>query len=301
VSEGARSLYRLKTCASSPQPRPLDRKTVARASSPCSTGKMPVLPDLGRGGGEGSLRGGGGICDTPVLPLTNLFLLATVHGDPAGYARAWRFLEYLLPEIITVEISRFSVRYREGAAKGWQRRLAAALKELPPGAETHLAVARVAAQVGLPFEYRAARDWGRAHGVPVKFLDSGALSRRHLPRYDQELLSRENLALLLETSASLSLAEFVFGEFQRARLAMAGKIKPRLVPLSGESGRREQLWARRLRRLADGNQRLVHLGGWEHLVPWPDGGGLPHLLSDLNPCVLLLEEADDLVRPADGN
>jgi len=162
-----------------------------------------------------------------------------------------------------------------------------------------LALARVAAQTALPFEYQTARDWGRAYDVPVKFLDSGAVSRRHLPRYDKELLSRENLALLLETPAFISLEEFVADEFQRARLSMTGKSGRRLLLFPGENGRRERLWAKRLRHLAVGDRRVVHLGGWEHLVPWPDGGGLPHLLSDLNPCILLLEEADDLARPAD--
>jgi hypothetical protein len=44
----------------------------------------------------------------------------------------------------------------------------------------------------------------------------------------------------------------------------------------------------------NGNRKVVHLGGWEHLVPWPDGGGLFHLLADLKPAVLLLEETEQI-------
>jgi hypothetical protein len=95
------------------------------------------------------------------------------------------------PEIITVEISPFSVRYRGRAARGWQRRLAAALEGLPPESLGHPAIARLAAQTALPFEYRAARDWGRAHGVAVKLVDAGRVARRHLPRYATELLTPE--------------------------------------------------------------------------------------------------------------
>jgi len=215
-----------------------------------------------------------------------------VHGDPAGYDRAWRFFEGLRPDIITVEISRFSVRYRERAAQDWQRRLATALEELPSGAAEHPAIARVAAQAALPFEYRAARDWGQARGVPIKLLDTGVVARRHLPRYGSELFSPGNLRVLLETETAGSLEDFVAGEFQRARRVRSGKDRRRLFPAPSETGRRERLWARRLRRLVGGEQRVLHLGGWEHLVPWPDGGGLPHLLKDLQPCILLLDEGD---------
>jgi hypothetical protein len=71
-----------------------------------------------------SIREGREDCLPPVLTSTKLIFLAAVHGDPAGYERAWRFFEYAQPEIITVEISPFSVRYRERAARDWQRRLA---------------------------------------------------------------------------------------------------------------------------------------------------------------------------------
>ncbi len=223
-------------------------------------------------------------------PTTQLILLATVHGDPAGYGRAWRFFECWRPDVITVEISRFSVRYRTRAAESWQRRLAEALSSLPLEAAKHPVIARVAAQADLPFEYRAARDWGQAHGVPVKLLDAGGVARRHLPRYGSELFSPENLRILLESEAVGSLEDFVAGEFRRARWARAGKAPPRLFPHPSEAGLRERLWAKRLRRLVTGEQRVLHLGGWEHLLPWPDGGGLPHLLTDLQPVILLLDE-----------
>jgi len=240
------------------------------------------------------LRGGRGDPVPPALPSTNLILLATVHGDPAGYARAWRFLEYWRPDAVTVEISPFSVRYRERLAGNWRRRLQKSLQTLPPEAAANLAVARAAAQAALPFEYLVARDWGRAHQVPVKLLDVGGQARRHLPRYTEELLSPDNLRLLWETGEQGTLEEFVVLEFHRARRAQAGQLTrlPGLANHNHENGPRERLWARRLRRLLAENRKIVHLGGWEHLVPWPDGRGLCHLLADLRPLVLLLEDAE---------
>jgi len=151
----------------------------------------------------------------------------------------------------------------------------------------------------LPFEVRAARDWGRRHGVPWRPLDLGAPARRHLPRYARELLAPENLQALLEQDRDGSLEEFVAAEFRRARLAY-GRA-PRRLPLAGaeEARRRELVLARRLRRLAGRPGRVVHLGGWEHLVPWQEGGGLWHGVADLSPLRLLLDEAD--VLPGCGN
>jgi hypothetical protein len=256
-----------------------------------------VDPSVGWEGGLGEGQVGAGL-PRPYVPgpppTTNLILLATVHGDPAGYARAWRFLDYWRPEVITVEISPFSVRYRERAARGWRRRLAEALQALPPEAAASVPVARAAAQAALPFEYRVARDWGRAHQVAVKLLDAGAGARRHLPRYQKELFNPDNLRLLWETGDSGTLEEFVAQEFQRARRAWAGNLR-RLPGLANrENGKRERLWARRLRRMTTGKRKVVHLGGWEHLIPWPDGEALFHLLADLQPAVVVLEDAEQI-------
>jgi hypothetical protein len=230
-------------------------------------------------------------CVFPDLTSTSIILLATVHGDPAGYERAWRLFEQMQPGVITVEISPFSVRYREQALKGWRRRLTEALKKLPPEAVKSLAVARVAAQADLPFEYRAARDWGRLHRVPIKFLDAGRVARSNLPRYADELLSPDNLRILWENEAAGRLEDFVAAEFHRARLAREGKLRPSLRPADPKDRGRERLWARRLKDLVDRGKRVVHLGGWEHLVLWEGGGGLTRLLADLEPCVILLDEA----------
>jgi hypothetical protein len=247
------------------------------------------------------LRGGLGIVDPPALLSnnllsSNLILIGTVHGDPRGWERAVRLLDLWRPDLITVEISAFSLRYRARHGARWQRLLAEGLKELPAGAAAHPAIRRVRAQVALPFEVRAADDWGRRHGVPWRPLDLGETARRHLPRYARELLAPYNLRALLASEADGSLEGFVAREFRRARLAY--RRSPRRLPLAAEAeaGRRERFLARRLRRLAGGGGRLVHLGGWQHLAPWQDESGLWQLLADLKPGRLLLDEADAIPR-----
>ena len=224
----------------------------------------------------------------------SLILIGMVHGDPLGYARAGKLLAQLKPDIVTVEISPFSLRYRLKHGPGWQRQLARALDLLPAAAVRHLAIQRLAAQVALPFEVRAARDYHRITGVPWRPLDLGGLARRHLPRYGPELLSPANLKALLAT-ADGSMEEYVAVEYNRARLALAGTPRRLLTSGSTEILRRERSLARRLRTLASRYRRVVHLGGWEHLVAWRDGPGLWSDLADLQPRRLLLDEADRLL------
>jgi hypothetical protein len=223
----------------------------------------------------------------------SLILIGTVHGDPQGQARAGKLLYHLRPDLVTVEISPFSLSYRLKHGRGWQRQLAAALAELPPGAERHLAIQRLASQVVLPFEVRAVGDYSRRLNVPWRPLDLGFLSRRHLPRYATELLTPANLEALLAT-ADGDLEDFVAGEFRRARQALEGAPRRRLWPGVPETVRRERCLARRLRRLVARHRRVVHLGGWEHLVTWEDSVGLWPDLADLKPRRLLLDEADRL-------
>jgi hypothetical protein len=226
---------------------------------------------------------------------SGLILIGTVHGDPRGYARALTILNRLQPELVTVEISPFSLRYRLKNQAGWQRRLVRALAELPPGAGRHLAIQRLTAQIALPFEVRAARDYSLSRGISWHPLDLGSPARRHLPRYGPELLSPANLEALLDTPDG-SLEEWATAEFHRARLALRHSGRRLFPGSSPETWRRERFIARRLRRLASQSGRLVHLGGWEHLVDWQDSGGLWQGLADLQPRRLLLDAADRLLE-----
>ncbi|MGO8762623.1 MAG: hypothetical protein ACLP2P_00955 [Desulfobaccales bacterium] len=223
----------------------------------------------------------------------SLTLVGTVHGDPRGQPRAGKLLHHLRPDLVTVEISPFSLRYRQRHGGHWQHQLDTALADLPEGAALHLAIRRLAAQVALPFEVRAARDYARSFKTPWRPLDLGFLSRRHLPRYGPELLSPANVQALLNTPDG-SLEDFIAGEFRRARLALAQAPRRPISCGADETLRREHYLARRLRQLARRYRRVVHLGGWEHLVDWQDSPGLWGDLADLQPRRLLLDEADRL-------
>ncbi len=240
--------------------------------------------------GEG-VWGRGGEPGSPGASPNQLFLIGTVHGDPQGYDRAGKLLGRLRPQVVTVEISPFSVRYRQWQERRWRAQLTQALSHLPPEAGEHPALRRLAAQVALPFEYRAARDYSRSHGASCHLLDLGEVARRHLPRYGRELLTPANIRALWEAGGEAE-PDWVAGEFRRARQARHRPDWRLPGPDRGQTLKRERLMARRLRRLIKQGRRVAHLGGWEHLLPWREEAGLTDLLADLQPVALFLDEAD---------
>ncbi len=267
---------------------------VQEASALSST---PLFTTPYQGQRQNVWAGAGDVPAWGSLPGPSLLLVGTVHGDPEGYGRAWRLLHYFRPQVVAVEISPFSVRYRERHGPIWAGLLEKSLASLPKETTRHLAIRRLRAQIAMPFEWQAAADYGRDSGATVLPLDLCGPARRSLTCYAREVLGRENLEHLLLTPDG-SLRDFVSREFQRAR---ASAFRP-LMGLGGanqrEAARREGYAARRLRNLAATGGRVLHVGGWEHLAPRFGGVNLFDLLVDLRPLRILLEEADRLPDPS---
>jgi hypothetical protein len=218
-----------------------------------------------------------------------IILVGVVHGDPQGYNKAMALLEELRPAAVGVEISRYSWDYRRRWVRRWQEQFRAAQAALPPAHRQHLALQRLAAQIALPFEVRAAAAYARCHRRVWAPLDINAISREHLPRYHRELLTPENLRHLTADPDG-SLAAFIRREYDRAvhLLGRPGAPWPRCLAVDPQSTMREKVLAHRLRRLAQQWSRVVHFGGWEHLIYTGGHHTLADLLAPWEPQRLLL-------------
>ena len=221
-----------------------------------------------------------------------IILVGVVHGDPEGYAKALSLLEYWQPRVVSVEISGFSWRYRRRHADLWQRQFQAGLAALPAAQRRHLALERLAAKIALPFEVRAARAFGRRYSRPWQAVDIAALAREHLPCFSRELLQPANLRQLLATPD---------GDFQaavRQEYARAWRLLSSQAPywplrpqeLIAQTTMREKVLAGRVRRLARRWHRVVHLGGWEHLVCTGQDQTMADFLAPLQPQRLVLSD-----------
>ncbi|MDD3581053.1 MAG: hypothetical protein PHW74_08530 [Desulfobacca sp.] len=225
--------------------------------------------------------------------MAELILVGTVHGDPQGYQRAWKCLECWRPSLITVEISPFSLRYRQRHGPAWRRQFQRASSQLPPGARQHLALRRIEAQLAWPFEAQAAQDYAQQHNIGWRAIDSGRLSRSQLRRYHSELLTPKNFHNLLLTEDG-DWGQYISTEYRQAHLAL-GHPKRFAFPCrylwtSPSMLRRDRIMARRLRALAQVASPVVHLGGWTHLLTGTGLTTLAQHLADLKPQRWLLDQ-----------
>ena len=208
--------------------------------------------------------------------MSTLHLVGTIHRDPAGYSALQALLLLYQPRRITVEVSSYAIAYRQKYGPMLMEALAPFRRSdgtLPPGLEP------VAAQIAIPFEYSAVRDYAEKNNVMVYPVGDSEISKTLLATLEHEVLAPDNLSVLAGEGHP-GLADLVQLERERARRHFLQG-----PPL--DSADREWLGAMD-RFLADaihahsGKQTLVHVGGWEHLA------GLSRELARQAPVVELL-------------
>jgi hypothetical protein len=228
-------------------------------------------------------------------------LIGTVHRNPRGRQLLTSLLEKLRPDALTLEVSPYAIEFRRRHGPLLRRRLSGILDRLAAetgrgraGLAAHPEVAGIEALLELPFEYRAATDYATAAGIPLDLLDSSLVSARKLRRVEKELLSPENLRILLKRQAgspppeSHAVARRLVLEGAGASVRQAF-LAPRRGP-EGIGPRDRHLAEEIRRRLVDlPGGRLAHIGGWVHLVADEQGETLYSLLRDWNPQRLLLQ------------
>lgn len=241
--------------------------------------------------------------------LPSLFLVGTSHRDPNGLRRCRRFLKTLDPHVILVEVSPFAVRLRREYGRFFLKLMLKNLKRVTAMTRIPVALALrspflqpILRQCTLPFEYRAAFQRFRERGTPVFCVDMGEASRRFVADWP-EMLSSTNLARLLTSGLAPPLsAAHEYAQARRALTQATPGAQRRLWNEDFSLWQQREAWLEKtvratVERLQPG--RLVYLGGWRHVVP-DAGRSLYDRLCDLNPCPLLLDQADE-APPGDCN
>lgn len=227
---------------------------------------------------------------------SGLILVGVVHGDPNGYDKLSHLLNQLRPGLITLEISDYSWHWRRRWEAAWLKQFHRARRSLPPEQQGHLALHRVAAQIAMPFEVRAAAAYGRRQGIAWQAVDLKALARQHLPLYHQELLRADNLRALTMTADS-DWGDYTRREYRRAcQVLQTGRPGGTALPDSPLASLREKVLARRVAHLAKQWRRVVHVGGWEHLLRSGPKKTMADFLAPLQPQRLLLDEHNSVLE-----
>lgn len=230
--------------------------------------------------------------------MGHLILVGVVHRDPEGGRHLSQLLQEIRPQAVGLELSPLGLLWREAKGRELLGKLEELLKEFPAPARAHPELKLIAEALRFPFEYLAGVEYTSSQRIPLHLTDLNWISREELPRYENEVLTRENLAALL-SMGPISLEEKFEAAYAKASRCLNSGCSLQEVgiraPWRGKKGLlRELFLACRVRRLADRYHVFVHVGGWVHLVEDPPGFSLASLLRDLQPKRILLRSPGPL-------
>jgi hypothetical protein len=223
-----------------------------------------------------------------------LILVGTVHRDSKGFQRLLAILGREVPDFITVEISPYALRFREKHAPGLQAILRENLRRIQREEEesyrrcmSHGEIQGIFRLLRIPFEWRAAKAYAQQHQIACKAIDLSKYSKEKL-NHVSELIHFDNLLALLQIPR-FRIDRKIDWEYQRARDLWDHPPKGRSI-FSEEIEEREAHMAGEIHRLMeeDKKRRVLHVGGWEHLLEMRPKKSLFTRLENFNPCRLLL-------------
>jgi hypothetical protein len=227
--------------------------------------------------------------------FSSLVMVGTVHRDPKGFGKLLRILEREAPNFITVEISPYALEFRAKQASLFRAILRENLKKIQKeegGSSRHFLsrgeIQGIFILLKVPFEWRAAEGYARKFQIGLRAIDLSAYSEEKLARIS-ELIHIENLRALLQSSSPAIGDQVIFQNKRAQNLwnqPSAGGLPQE------EIQERERHMAGEIRKLMEeGNKRkILHVGGWEHLLPAPQGESLFARLEEFKPRRILLTD-----------
>ena len=221
----------------------------------------------------------------------HLYLLGTLHLDRELIPALMAQLEDIRPHVITVEISRFSISFRQRAMPVWFTVLKRNLRVLPARKRGHAGIRLMARQLRMPWEWVTASTYAAQAGIRCIPVDSGYFARRELPAWHTELLGAQNLRII-SSGPPFDMEQYFADSRRYASLNLqdSGMACRAAHPLSYLQApcwqQRERVLARRIWKVAGICDRAVHIGGWTHLLTGTQWKSVADMLQPLQPAMI---------------
>ncbi len=201
-------------------------------------------------------------------------MIGVIHRDAGLEQPISRWLETVRPDVVTLELSRHGLAFRQSRGEELARRVHGTVDELL--AEGHSIEGRaldaLLAYIALPSEFTAASGFAQMRGIPLYLVDMDSPSQSYLSHIE-ELLDKANLINLLCGPAPQS------GRFEMAAARLFFEKGVSLFPYTEEMRARDSHMRDRIRELMASHKAacFLHICGWQHLSD-------PHdLYTPLNP------------------
>ena len=226
--------------------------------------------------------------------MAHLVLVGTVHRDPEGHDRLLSLFHEEHPDCLTLEVSPYAVRYRRKNRGTLTTRVLDTLHDLdrktsPRGFQdflAHPAIRDAIALIDFPFEYMAASVFSQSRKVPFFCIDRSDYSLEKISWIEKELITTENLRTLIDLDPN-ECSQRTRQEYRLASSALhpRGGVIRRHSPDRWEISQRDRHMEKRIRKILTRLRchKLMHIGGWEHLLDHGTHETLFDRLSDLQP------------------
>jgi hypothetical protein len=203
-------------------------------------------------------------------------MLGVIHRDKEGAPLLSRWLDYLKPDVITLEFSRYGMMFRKRHGSALRARVDALVAKMGLGTEPsgRGALEALHAYIDLPYEYTETSQYADRLGIPLHLVDLDLFSYINLRSID-DLLDEKNVRIWFgdyeeraeEADKQRALARLFFDKGIKAfsytddMLTRDRHVKEKLTLLT---------------RHCQG-KRVLHVCGWQHL------SDPHHIYGSLNP------------------
>jgi len=190
------------------------------------------------------------------------FMLGVIHRDEDGPALLKDWLARIKPDVVTIELSHYGIRFRRELGEEYKRRVGEIVTQLNENGQKYNeeALASLFAYVNIPYEFDVVSAYAAEQGIPFYLIDMDFFSYVKL-RAIEDLLSAENI------EKTLASAEGPNGNQEKAAARLYFEKGIKIVPYDREMYVRDRYMTAKINDLMKNNpnKRLLHVCGWQHL------------------------------------
>jgi hypothetical protein len=190
-------------------------------------------------------------------------MLGVIHRDEDGPALLKNWLARIKPDVVTIELSHYGLRFRRELGEEYKWRVGEIVTQLNENGEKYNeeALASLFAYVNTPYEFDVVSAYAAEQGIPFSLIDMDFFSYVKL-RVIEDLFSEENIEKVLTRTE-----EGPNGNQEKAAARLYFEKGIKIVPYDREMYVRDRYMTARINDLMKNNpnRRLLHVCGWQHL------------------------------------
>jgi hypothetical protein len=189
-------------------------------------------------------------------------MLGIIHRDENGLAILKDWLARIKPDVVTLELSHYGIRFRKEFGEEYKRRIDRIFMQRKERGEPSNkgALASLLSYISIPYEYEATSEYAAENGIPFYLIDMDFFSYVKLKSIE-DLLSEENI----ETMLSLTDAPNGSQEMAAARLYFKKGIT--IVQYDREMYIRDRYMSSKIQDFMkqSNDKKFLYVCGWQHL------------------------------------